>query len=394
MSLAAVVALGLSSSAFAVDFGGVKNVKASGQAKLWYETADVDGASADLFDQASSSGQAMLKLAVTGNYGDAMGFGLTTYAVDTLGLENNVVSNVRMGGDAVAPESILDTQWWFGEAYITYKMGNTIAKIGRQELDTPLAYSENWNIAPNTFDAAVLLNSDLPNTTLVAAYVGRGNGIGCTAGTCTVSYDGDFSTYVADGAYAFAILNQSIPNVPVNIWYYDVQDVADAVWIDAHGKIGPVSVGAIYANLNPKASGTNDTDAYAFSVAGDIGQFNLMAAYSSVDEDGVLPVANTATGFKKTKLPTAGVYSDGNVVAQPGADSWKIKASTKVAGIGVTAQYISSEMDGTNADSNEFDLIVSTKIADIDVKAIYMNRDHEFAYGGGELAVPCTHNPL
>ena len=134
ISLSAVVALGLSSSAFAVDFGGVNNVKVNGQAKLYYETKDVDGKNNDLFDQKASTGQAVLKLGVTGNYGKAMGFGLTSYAIDTLGLENNLVSGTRVGKTKAAGTTSgdpLDTQWWFGEAYITYKMGNTLAKIGR-----------------------------------------------------------------------------------------------------------------------------------------------------------------------------------------------------------------------------------------------------------------------
>ena len=380
IALSAVVALGLSSSAFAVDFGGVNNVKVSGQTKLYYET--IDNGNSDLFSQASASGQAALKLGVTGKFGKAMGFGLTTYAIDTLGLENNLVSGTRVGKAGAEGAEFLNTQWWFGEAYITYKMGNTLAKIGRQTLNTPLAFTENWNLTPNTFDAAVLINSDIPKTTLIAAYVGRGNG---TYGS-VVNFDGEFNTFVADGAYALGVLNKSIPNVPVNLWYYNVQDVADAAWIDANAKFGMVSVKAIYATMMPKAAGANDTDAYALKVSAKAANVKVCLAYSSVS-DGALPVANTATGFKKTKLPTAGVYADGTVVAQPDTDSFKIKASTKVAGFGLTAQYISADIDngsdriGTDA---EFDLILSKKVADINVKALYINRDFEVNQGAAD----------
>jgi hypothetical protein len=337
-----------------------------------------------------------LKLGVTGNYGKAMGFGLTTYAIDTLGLENNLVSGTRVGkagAVAEAGESALDTQWWFGEAYITYKMGNTVAKIGRQELNTPLAFTEKWNLAPNTFDAIVLANTDLPNTTLIAAYVGRGNG---TFGS-VVNYDGEFNDYFgntsgvaqgAGGAYAFAALNKSIPNLPINIWYYNVVDVADAVWADATAKVGPVAATLQYGYMNPK-SGADETSALALKVAGKFGGVKLMAAYSSVG-DGTLAVANTATGFKKTKLATAGIYADGSVVAQPDTDTWKIKAATKVAGFGLMAQYVSADrgnnnvVGGATGDDAEFDFVVSKKVADINVKAIYINRDFEIAQGAAE----------
>ena len=93
-----------------------------------------------------------------------------------------------------------------------------------------------------------------------------------------------------------------------------------------------------------------------------------------------LPIANTATHFKKTKLPTATIYGDGYVAAQPGATSFKLKAATKMAGISLAAQYGDYSQDLSNAyskgDSSEFDLIVGASLGAIDAKLIYMNFDH------------------
>ncbi len=102
------------------------------------------------------------------------------------------------------------------------------------ELDTPLAFTEKWNIVNNTFEAAVALNNDIPDTTLVGAWVGKHNGHGndyykwtgvnLLAGSPgrTVNME-DFSTFCdMHGAYASAAINKSIPNTTLQAWYYNV----------------------------------------------------------------------------------------------------------------------------------------------------------------------------
>lgn len=376
MSLAAAMLMG--ASAYALE-----DIKVSGEAKLWYETTDAD-TEQGLFDRVNSSGEGVLKVGVTAKQGN-VSFGLTSYAGTSLGLEGEIVNGVRtnaVNGDA-----------FMGEAYIAAPLlPDTIVKAGYQELDTPLAFTEKWNALPNTFNAAVLVNSSIPNTTLIGAYVGQSNSITNGAGSWRVNADGEMDQFHG-GAYAVAALTK-IATVPVNVWYYDINDVggdvldgiagfgaAHAFWVDATIPAGPVSIGAIYANVDLDAA-ADATTAYALSVSGKVADVALSAAYSDVDEDGTLPVANTATGFKKTKLPTAGVYTDGLVVAQPGAQAWKVKASTKVAGWKVTAQYINNENDtmGFNAaaaDATEADLIVAGKLGDLNTKVYLMNKTFE-----------------
>jgi hypothetical protein len=174
-----------------------------------------------------------------------------------------------------------------------------------------------------------------------------------------------------------------LKGMPINLWYYNVGNVADAVWADAAytmslGDGMNVGLGAQFGQMMPDAKGTDDTTGYAVKASGKIGMFNVMAAYSTVDEDGALALANTATGFKKTKLYTAGIYTDGTGVAKPGSDAFKVKAVAKIAGIGkVIAQYVSCENDNGRAMQNvdELDLILATKVAGIGAKLIYINRD-------------------
>ncbi len=354
----------------------------SGNAKLYYETIDVDGAEAGLFEQGTkgmTSGQALISVGSKGKLSDAMGYGVEYTAIDTLGLENNLVSGVRVangGSDA------LDTVHYASKAFITYQAGKTTAKIGRQHLNTPLAFTEKWNIAPNSFDAAVLINSNIENVTLIGAYVGRGNG---KFGS-VVAPSGDFSTYVADGAYAAAALVKPMKDLGINAWYYNVQKVADAMWLDANYNVGGVKLGAIYAQMMPKASGSDDTKGFALKAGSKVGPVSLFAAYSSIDKDGTLPIANTATGFKKTKLPTAGIYNDGVIVAHPGSDTFKIKAAVPAGPVKLIGQFISTTNDiNKGKDADELDLIVASKVAGLDVKAIYMNRTFDTSAKSGHF---------
>ncbi len=423
LSIAALAVVGFTSSAVASDI----TINPFGSAKLYYETIATDAAGSDLFSQSASSGaaanlkdggasgQALFSLGATGKINDCLGYGIEGMAVDTLGLENNVVSNVRMGNGNSAPKDALDTQFWFPQAYVTYSpcdtfLSNTTFKIGRQYLDTPLAFTEKWNVAPNSFDAAVMLNKDIVNTTLVAAYVGRGNG-----DFVQVTNGEEFRTYGTDGAYTVGAITSLLDGaIPVSVWGYDVVNVAQAFWGDAGYKLDlgdglKFNLGAQYGFMTPDddanslatalgAVNPDDTSGFGVKIGTSMKMadmnFGITAAYTSVDKDGVLALANTATiqdtqsangvsptlGGKKTKLYTAAIYGDGTHVAIPGSDAYSVKVSTKLAGVGSLAvKYVNNDNSNNNAlDMDEIDVILGTSLpGGIGAKLIYMNRAYD-----------------
>ena len=422
LSLAAItVAVGFSTQAMA---GSETNItfKPFATAKLYYETTATDAAGSDLFARTAeskaaanlkdggASGQALISAGATGKLNDCFGYGFEAMAVDTLGLENNLVSNVRMGADKRSKYNALDTQFWAPQAYLTYhpcNIGtNTTFKIGRQYLDTPLAFTEKWNIAPNSFDAAVVMNQDIQNTTLIAAYVGKGNGE-----FVQVTRGNDFQEYVKEGAYAVGAITSLLDGaVPISIWGYDVVNVANAIWADAGYKTAisgvKLNLGAQYGSISPDTdansllgAGAEDSSGFGVKVGTSMAlagmNVGLMAAYSSIDEKGTVALANTATlrntkagvlgyspttGGKKTKLYTAAIYGDGTHVAMPGSDAFKIKATTKLAGIGSLAiQYVNNTNDTHAAlEMNEIDVILGTTLpGGLAAKLIYMNRAYD-----------------
>lgn len=414
LSLVAVMVLG--TGAFAID-----NVKVNGEAKLWYQTTETEGTATvgttngkDFFDHDTNSmANAKLSIGATADLLQNLSAGVKASTLTTLGLENNLVGDVSTTkfdaqGTKVGSAK-LDDQSWIEELYLAYTMGKTTAKVGRQALSTPLAFTENWNITENTFEAAVLLNNDLPNTTLVGAWIGKHNSVGLLKPTTgrgtTIAYSGKFSTFGSDGAYAVAAINKSIPNTTVQAWYYNVGQIADAYWLQADTKVlGMVNLGFQFAGMNPDSAvggGTSDrnTEMFALKASGDVAGINVYGAYSSVN-DGTLGFSNVATGDKTMMYTGLGsVYFDGEIVAAPDTDAWKIGASTKmVPGVTLSASYGEAETGnngGTaapfgglsvqNNDYSAWDVVASTKVGPMNLTAIYTEFDREDSAGAKTL---------
>jgi imipenem/basic amino acid-specific outer membrane pore len=408
MSLVAAMVMG--ASAFAID-----NVKVSGDAKLYYSTSNADVTNAvsnvssnDLFDKTTSAADTALRIGVTGDLLKGVSFGVTGYAVSTLGLENNLVDStwtgahgVRLGTGTSYPE--VDDASWIGEAWLAATLGKTTAKLGRMALDTPLAFSETWSVVPNTFEGAVLINQDLPDTTLVAAWIGKGNGTNAASGNNISTLDtnelaldrgvvgagGDFVTFADGGAYAVAAINNSFKPLTAQAWYYNVTNIADAYWLQADidcSLVKGVKIGAQYANMDPKGELANndDSSAYAFKLGYEgIENLKVSAAYSKVDEKGVLDIANVATNnmaSAESKLYTEAFWNRGYVGEQD-ATTWNAKASYDVKDV---AKFCVSYTDVNNgnatqqsntADMTEVALVASKSFGPLDAKLAYISTD-------------------
>jgi hypothetical protein len=420
MSLVAAMLVG--ASAYAID-----NIKVNGDAKLFYGTNDATVAnltsgtagetSDSLFAKDNSYADAALRLGVTGDLLKSVSFGVTGYAISTLGLENNLVSGTFSGAHgakagtgsstlrAVGGADVND-ELWIGEAWLATTMGKTTVKAGRMELDTPLAFSEKWSITPNTFEGAVVINQDIPDTTLVGAWVGKGNGINAlsplnknnnvsylTANGLAQDYmgaGGDFVTYGDSGAYALAVINNSFKPLTAQAWYYNVSNVADAYWLQADidcSLVKGLKIGAQYADIDTKGllDAADDTSAYAFRLGYEgIENLKVSAAYSDVGNDGVLKIANTATnnlGGAQSKLYTEAWWNYGYVGA-PGAESFNLTAEYDAKGIAKFGAYytnVENQNTGSNHNLDEITLTATRSFGPLDATLAYIstNADDE-----------------
>jgi hypothetical protein len=369
MSLVAALLIG--SSAFAIE-----NTKVTGDANVYYQTSDAGNQ--DLLAAAGSAADIGLNLNVTTdlfkNDMVAISAGAGYTVLSTLGLENNLVGNVWGGahtatagtgasfGSALGGVKVENANW-VNEAWVAATAGKSTVKVGRMELDTPLAFTEKWTIEKNTFEAAVLINQDIPDTTLVAAFVGNGNGtenfgqnlqsntqsLNHTVGA-VVNGNGDFATYGTNGAFAIAAINNSWKPLTVQAWYYDVTRVATASWLQGDLDLSSVGVdgltlGAQYSDIaidsNIAANITSDVYAVMLGYAMK-DMFSAKLAYSEVGTDHSAGF-NTATsaGTAQTKLYTEAWWNYGQVT-QAGAKSTNLTIESAVNGMVDVGLYMLS----------------------------------------------------
>jgi len=358
LRLSLVTALALGTSAYAVD---LENIKVSGQATLYYQTHDDSAlkgdADYDLFAKEISKANVGLSIKFDSDLGNDFGFGGRLNVLDTLGLEGEVVNGVMQVVGAVKEEGTTATEsdeWYWSEAYITKKFGNTLIKAGRQELNTPLAFSEKWNVMPTTFDAAVIVNSDLASNgvTLVGAYVSKSNNHKTL---------GNFNRVGIHGAYAVGALYNK-DNIKANGWFYNVPSVANAYWVDATTDISGVKLTAQAGGLAFDSDFTDADDTNAFALKGSYSQsdmgltVDLAVSQTTGDKNTPLNVANVGTGGIKTKLATATISGDGDVAAATDTTGYKLGLKKRVGENGKAILSFAQYIHGTdsNVKNKEF----------------------------------------
>ena len=427
-----VAALALTANMYAID-----NVKVNGDVKVYYGTMDSsyngsrqdiagnDIKTSDMFDKEASYADAALHLGLTADLSEGVSAGISVTAVSTLGLENNLVSNTWSNSHAISSsdgasfvgqnvpvqELQLDDAMWIDEAWIAGTAFDTTAKLGRQALDTPLAFTETWGIDTNTFEAAVLINQSIPDTTIVATYIGKSNGLSDDQSTSDgelslsalgraqagyVAKGGKFNTFGTNGVYAAGIINNSFKPLTFQAWYYDMQSLAKAYWLQADIKcslVKGVLIGAQYANtdLEDGALGiANPKDTTMYSVMLGYEMKDVMtvkAAYSSVDDDGTLGMANTATGSVATLGGQSKMYTEMwwnyGAVSAVGADSYSVTVEATVGPeIDLLAGYYFADVDPKGANNGtevtEFALTASKSFGPLDASVALINDSYDY----------------
>jgi ureidoglycolate hydrolase len=290
------------------------------------------------------------------------------------------------------------------EAWVAATAGKTTVKLGRMELDTPLVFTETWSIEKNTFEAAVVINQDIPDTTLVGAYVGNGNGTetygqdvnGTVIGNdlaigAVVNQDGQFTTYGTDGAYAAGIINNSFKPLTVQAWYYDLTRLATAYWLQADLNMEGILAGAQYTAQDVKngntlgITNTDTASTYALMLGYEMKDVaTIKVAYSDSNDKGALTAANTATNSGQSKLYTEAWWNYGKVT-QHDTDSFAVIVTGKVADVDLLAQYTYADQEskivaGTetqNNDLSEFTVTAGKSFGPLDATLAYVYADVE-----------------
>jgi len=300
LSLAAIVVAGLATSSFAADTleGAFNEGKVTGAIQAYYWTKDTGtgGYDADIFTSA---------LDLSYETGKFYGFGMkATFQSSASPFAD---ADAKTGGANFAYD-----MWGSGaqlsEIYLSYNMKNTTALVGRMYLDTPLVGSSGSRVTKQAFEGAAIINTDLPNTTLIAGYVQKFQDRTDLNGNIG-EFKKEFGTgsgyadqvMLEDGGYTLAVINKSIPGLTLTAAYADAIDAVQIVYAEAayEGKASSFSYGLAaqyYYNDFDNAVGGDSVD--LFGVKGTLGMGSLTGT-----------VAYTTTGSLASTHGVGGLVS-------------------------------------------------------------------------------------
>ncbi len=381
--------------------------KIGGEAKLFYGTNDANDG--DFFNKGQSYGNVGVHVGGTSAVGSCatctkLNFGVT--GVSTMGLEHTLVDNTWID-QSLTPSSAakpfaknnINDGVWIDTLNLAFHpldgISNTTLVLGRQALDTPFVFTEKWNIAENTFDAAVAVNNDIVDTTLVGAWVGRSNGRDVvdqltggnafTLGQGAVKSDGisdnAYNRFLTDeGAYAFGAVTKLIPMLTTQAWYYIAPRVANVGWAQADTSYMGFDLGAQYVYTDPQAAlkglGVTDTGSgFAVKLGYNYEGLGLSAAYSSTDED--LATAANLAGTQ-SKLYTEAWWTYGQV-SQADTDSFNVSATYNVPEIANLGVYYTNADHGSDAkpDFQEIAVTAGKDLGNLNLTLAYVNSDFD-----------------
>jgi len=286
-----------------------------------------------------------------------------------------------------------DNYAFIGHAYINYDHGNTNFKAGRMRLDTPLASADDARMLPNLFEAALITNKDIENTTLIAGHVfretigtfgnvyghgsvlslhsGYGLGLGLP-GSASGSFenmgvvalgetslvDGSYVDTSTAGVTALAVVYTGIEGLKLQAWDYIAWDILNAVYLqgDYTFKVADnftLIASAQYINetdignsLVGAVTGVEKVNSnyVAGKLTGKYNNFSAYVAYSSTgSNDDAATNGGIITPWGGMPAFTQGMVTRHQFFAN--TDTWKVAATYNFKDLGLKASVYYTQFD-------------------------------------------------
>ena len=271
-----------------------------GQIGVRYDANDYSGslipkgANTDFGDKENNGFSTAIVLGVEKQIGAGFGFGAEVAGWTDFGLD--IADNVAVDREISFADQ---TDAEISQAYITYSFGNTAIKAGRQALPkavSPWAWSDrSVGVIDISYDAVVLVNTDLTDTTLVGAWVAN-------------AANADNTIHLGDdheGVFMLAMINKSLANTTLAVsGYYEPSSIFTpafddvwSVWASSMTQWDTFHWGLQGAYVDGDVSGADATYGVAGKIGSSWGDFSaeLTAAYIN-DGDYSLKTAGSGAG--------------------------------------------------------------------------------------------------
>ncbi|MDD4883824.1 OprD family outer membrane porin [Sulfuricurvum sp.] len=302
-----------------------------------------------------------------------------------------------------------------GEAYLKATFGKTFIQIGRMMVDAPFASSHDIYLVPNTFEAAQIVNVNIPDMTLVLSHATRMSGpdmvqsnsfAGSSQNVKASDFvsisrassfegladgDGDLTTEKDNaGATVAGAIYTGISGLILQGWFYRVWDVMDMPHLQAdyHLKAADTDLFAGVQWASQKAiGGTKDT--LAHPVAGSpliaLGIDNI-DAYHYEAKMGVSYAGATLTAAYANTRGVSGNAARGGFVSPVGGNASWVRTRYQSPHFGFTDT--SCYTGGTDAYSlgAEYDFgYAGLEGLKGGLKYLFFNRDNQYSSSSGLL---------
>ncbi|MCF6245290.1 MAG: OprD family outer membrane porin [Sulfurovum sp.] len=255
-----------------------------------------------------------------------------------------------------------------GEAYIQGTWGNTTLKVGRQELNTPFADTDDVGMVPNTFEAVVLTNRDIADTTLFLAQLQRWSGVDSDEPHTFNKLNGN------DGVQVLGLTYEGINNTTLSGWYYHIKDKVKISYLEANYEAEDdtfsYALGAQYS-LQDYEDNTKST---IYGLMGSLG-FNASGITASI-------AFNSVEGRASDNFFGGGPYfanAEHHTLSNAGKEGKSILYGVEwdASSVGIDGLVLSAHID-KHTNATEYDMVVSYDYSDtLNLTAIYSDIDDE-----------------
>ncbi len=216
------------------------NVKVKGEIRPRYEFVDADNGK----DNANALTN-RFQFGFTADVGFLKDVSITAEATNVIGNDEYFFPGRKVDPGENFQTVVDPIQSRITQAYIDYKLGNTLFRVGRQDVDLDnqrFIGTVDWRQMPQTYDAAAIVDNSIENLSILAAYVWRVSKV----------TKADFTT----GSVLLHAGYKVMPELTVTGYGYLLEDIHDTYGIAATGKVG-VGEGM---NLSYRAEYAKQTD--------------------------------------------------------------------------------------------------------------------------------------
>jgi hypothetical protein len=270
-------------------------------------------------------------------------------------------NNEKANGDLFAADA--KSYVYLGEAYLDYSTEEFALRIGRQQIDTPFAQTDDIRMHTNTFEAAMASYKGYEETTLIGGYISRFAG-----------YDSgdDISKFKkldganSKGAAALGVLNESIENLALQGWYYGIDNLANVFYTDAGYSI-PVNesmgieLAGQFGHFSEENNSGIDGNVYGIGATLNVGMVAVGATYNKTFNDTGKAISNGFGGgpyYTSMEETTIDGFEDARAYQL----STEFDMSTVgIEGLKLAALYgnFKGKLQGLDAKVSEYDAVVA-----------------------------------